>query len=240
MAKILIVDDDFQTRQLFVSLLSPFGHHVMETRDGRVGLEQARLRKPDLIISDILMPTMNGYEFVSTLRKYPSLENVPVIFHSATFMEPQTRSLGAACGVSLFIAKPCEPEAALATVQKALGLEIQKPTALAPTHVSGDPIPLVIDAFFEKGKELDAVSVRLASLLELALDAAPHSSAGYFFWTRSRQEQIEADLKAAWSNDPVIGEVHGGYTGKCGARTSLFSKRRIGRGGGDRNCIPNH
>ena len=57
----------------------------------------------------------------------------------------------------------------------------------------------------------------------------------YAPWTRSRQEQIEADLRAAWSNDPVIGEVHAGYTGKRAARTPVFSRRRIGRGGGDRN-----
>ena len=56
----------------------------------------------------------------------------------------------------------------------------------------------------------------------------------YAPWTRSRQEQIEADLRAAWSNDPVIGEVHAGYTAKHAARTPVFSRRRIGRGGGDR------
>jgi len=56
----------------------------------------------------------------------------------------------------------------------------------------------------------------------------------YAPWTRSRQEQIEADLKAAWNNDPVIGEVHAGYTAKRAARTPVLSRRRIGRGGGDR------
>jgi len=56
----------------------------------------------------------------------------------------------------------------------------------------------------------------------------------YAPWTRSRQEQIEADLRAAWSNDPLIGEVHARYTGKRVARTAVFSRRRVGRGGGDR------
>jgi integrase/recombinase XerD len=60
----------------------------------------------------------------------------------------------------------------------------------------------------------------------------------YAPWTRSRQEQIEADLRAAWSNDPVIGEVHAGYTAKRAARTSVFSRRKVGRGGGDRIHIP--
>jgi len=52
-ALILVVDDDTQTRQLYVSLLTPFGHQVIEAGDGKEGLEQARLRKPDLIITDI-------------------------------------------------------------------------------------------------------------------------------------------------------------------------------------------
>ena len=69
MAKILIVDDDPATRQLYVSLLSPFGHEVAEAGDGEEGLRSARQHSPDLVISDILMPTMNGYDFVSALRK---------------------------------------------------------------------------------------------------------------------------------------------------------------------------
>jgi PAS domain S-box-containing protein len=175
MALILVVDDDVHSRQLYVSLLTPFGHQVIEAGDGREGLDQARLRKPELIISDILMPTMNGYEFVSALRKCAPLENVPIILSSAAFLDSETRSLGAACGVSLFISKPCEPEKALAIVQAALGLEAQKPIAPAPIPTSGDAIPFLINAFFKKGKQLDAVSLRLASLLELGLDLA-HSS----------------------------------------------------------------
>src|SRR5690348_9656103 len=171
-SKILVVDDDERSRLLYVSLLSPFGHQVIEARDGLEGLEKAKTERPDLIISDILMPTMNGYEFVSSLRKTSLLNATPVIFHSASFLDRETRSLGAACGVSLFVSKPCEPERVLAIVQKALGLEIQQPTASAPTQVNGDAIPLLIDAFFEKGKLFDEVSVRLASLLELGMDLA--------------------------------------------------------------------
>jgi len=174
MAKILVVDDDPGSRQLYVSLLTPFGHKVIEAADGKEGLEQVRLSSPDLIITDILMPTMNGYEFVSSLREYPTMEKVPVIFNSATFLDHETRALGAACGVSLFILKPCEPEKALAVIHEALGLKIEKPVVRSPGQ-TGNAIPLLIDAFFEKGKQLDSVSSRLASLLELGLDLAhPH------------------------------------------------------------------
>jgi two-component system, cell cycle sensor histidine kinase and response regulator CckA len=172
MALILIVDDDLHSRQLYASLLTPFRHEVIEASDGKEGLEQARARKPDLIISDILMPTMNGYEFVTSLRNIPALERIPVIFHSASFLDRETRTLGASCGVSLFIVKPCEPERALAIVHQALGVEVGIPTPPAQSIEKKEVIPVLIDAFFKKGKELDTVSLRLAALLELGLQLA--------------------------------------------------------------------
>jgi two-component system cell cycle sensor histidine kinase/response regulator CckA len=170
LAQILIVDDDIHTRELYVSLLTPFGHQVIEAADGKEGLEVARLRKPALIISDILMPTMNGYEFVSSIRNFPGLENIPVIFHSASFLDHETRSLGASCGVSFFITKPCEPEKALAVVHQALNIQGVAPEPHQSTLKKSEAIPVLIDAYFQKGKQLDAVSVRLASLLEFGLD----------------------------------------------------------------------
>ena len=172
MAKILVVDDDPDTLQLFKSLLTPFGHQVMEAGDGREGLTHAQAEVPDIIISDILMPTMNGYEFVSSLRKVPALEKIPVIFHSASFLSREARSLGAACGVSLFLTKPCEPETTLEIVHQALGLEVRRAVPQEATEEAKDAIPGLIDAYFQKGKELDAVSIRLASLLDLGLDLA--------------------------------------------------------------------
>ena len=171
-SKILIVDDDVQSRQLYASLLTPFGHQVLEARDGREGLEVAKQEKPDLIVSDILMPTMNGYEFVTAIRKFPSLKNVPVIFHSASFLDREARALGASCGVSLYILKPCDPERILDIVHNALGISYQLPQAPNEQVEERQTIPLLLDAFFEKGKQLDASSARLSALLELAMSLA--------------------------------------------------------------------
>ena len=171
-SKILIVDDDQGSRDLYRALLTPFGHEVHEARDGREGLEQAKRHTPDLILSDILMPTMNGYEFVSSLRKFAALQHVPVIFHSASFLDKETRTLGAACGVSRFILKPCDPEKALETIHDTLGLRPERRPAPAPELPQVDAIPLLIDAFYVRGQELDAISLRLASLLQLGLDLA--------------------------------------------------------------------
>ena len=141
----------------------------MEAADGREGLELAQKEKPDLIISDILMPTMNGYDLVSAVRKMPLLRSVPVIFHSASFLDREARALGASCGVSLYILKPSDPETMLETVHRALGIPVE-PLANPPAPpVESETIPLLLDAFFEKGKQLDATSLRLSALLELAL-----------------------------------------------------------------------
>ena len=79
------------------------------------------------MISDILMPTMNGYEFVSRLRQLPAFQSVPVIFQSASFLDHETQALGNACGVVDFIRKPCEPEEILETVNRVLGLPSSSP-----------------------------------------------------------------------------------------------------------------
>ncbi|HEV2488602.1 MAG TPA: response regulator [Candidatus Acidoferrales bacterium] len=169
MTKILIVDDDVQSRQLYVSLLTPFGHQVLEARDGREGLEMAKREKPDLIISDILMPTMNGYEFVTAVRKEPSLKKIPIIFHSASFLDREARALGESCGVSLYILKPCDPEKILEVVHAALGTSIELPFQPPTPPVERATIPLLLDAFFEKGEKLNASTARLSALLELAI-----------------------------------------------------------------------
>lgn len=132
----------------------------------------AKQERPDLIVSDILMPTMNGYEFVTAVRKLPALKNVPVVFHSASFLDREARALGTSCGVSLYILKPADPEKILDIVHKALGISYQLPQTPNEQVEERQTIPLLLDAFFEKGKQLDASSARLSALLELAMSLA--------------------------------------------------------------------
>ena len=73
MARILVVDDNASNRKLLATLLSHEGHQIIEARDGLDGLEAARAAHPDLVISDILMPSMDGFEFVRLLRADPQL-----------------------------------------------------------------------------------------------------------------------------------------------------------------------
>ncbi|HEY6337512.1 MAG TPA: response regulator [Candidatus Sulfotelmatobacter sp.] len=176
MATILVVDDDPNTRQLYSALLPPFGHVVLQAGDGREGLKLAQTRPPDLIVSDILMPSMNGYEFVSSLRKLPGFASANVIFQSASFLDHESRVLGASCGVKEFLTKPCDPEKILEAVHRTLDLPAYQPRSAPPAPPGMDPVAMMLDAFYEKGKNLDAVSVRLAALVEFGIQIAQLST----------------------------------------------------------------
>src|SRR5579862_6203232 len=105
MAKILVVDDNPVNRKLVVALLGREGHHIIEANDGADGLEAARAGNPDLVISDILMPSMDGFEFVRRLRADQRLHNVSVIFYTAHYHETEARNLAQACRVARVIVK---------------------------------------------------------------------------------------------------------------------------------------
>src|SRR5256885_8052406 len=107
----------------------------LEAANGADALERVRTDRPDLVITDILMPTMDGYEFVRHLRADPDLASLPVIFYTATYSEPQAKALADSCGVRIVLPKPCDPERILAAVDQALrGTGACCATPRAPTQ----------------------------------------------------------------------------------------------------------
>src|SRR5436305_4432395 len=120
MATILIVDDERPVRNYLTRLLTSRGHEVLQAGDGAEGLEAVRTSHPDLVIADILMPTMDGYEFVRQLRADPAIAATPVIFHSASYHHQEAHALARACGVLHVISKPAGPQEILDVVAAAL------------------------------------------------------------------------------------------------------------------------
>src|ERR1700756_1950681 len=120
MAKILVVDDVATNRKLLVTLLNSEGHRTVEAIDGSDGLAAARRERPDLVISDILMPTMDGYEFIRRLREEPDLAETAVIFYTAHYHEHEARALAEKCGVQRVLVKPSVQRELLAAVEQAL------------------------------------------------------------------------------------------------------------------------
>ncbi|MHA4870585.1 EAL domain-containing protein [Duganella sp. PWIR1] len=121
MATILIVDDHVLNREFLMTLLSYGGHRLLEASNGAEGLKMVLAEKPDLVISDILMPNMDGYEFVTRLHENAATADVPVIFYTATYREREALSVAQSCGVRWVLPKPSDPEVILQTVREALG-----------------------------------------------------------------------------------------------------------------------
>jgi diguanylate cyclase (GGDEF)-like protein/PAS domain S-box-containing protein len=130
-AKILIVDDHVLNRQFLLTLLGYGGYHLLEAANGVEALAIVRSERPDVVISDILMPNMDGREFVVRLRADPSTASIPVIFYTATYREREANRIAFDCGVRWVLAKPSDPELILRTVHEALGLAEPEPALTA-------------------------------------------------------------------------------------------------------------
>lgn len=162
MAKILVIDDTSANRELITAVLTHFDHQLLEASEGKEGLEIAKAEKPDLIIVDLLMPAMNGYEFVSRLRRIPSIAAIPVIFYSATFQSEEVRALARACAVTRFLTKPSDPEEILRVVEGALR---EGPAQAVPPvgkiRSAVDVVQVLNNKLFEKNRELLELNDRL-------------------------------------------------------------------------------
>jgi CheY-like chemotaxis protein len=119
-ASILVVDDHPANRDLLMTVVGSAGHTVWEADGSETALAIARRERPELIISDILMPGVDGFEFIKRLRTEPELAATRVVFYTATYLEDEVRQLAVGCGVEHFLFKPCEPEQILETVRVAL------------------------------------------------------------------------------------------------------------------------
>ncbi len=172
MAKILVVDDQSANRALIVTLIQHSGHEPLEAADGLEALLLVQAERPALVISDILMPTMDGYEFVRQLRANPELAGTRVIFYSAHYQGQDARNLALACGVTEVLVKPCEPQEILLAIERALAPAPQdEPPSLAHTFHS-QHLRLMTDKLRGNVVELEATNRRLAALTELNLQLA--------------------------------------------------------------------
>jgi diguanylate cyclase (GGDEF)-like protein/PAS domain S-box-containing protein len=191
MATILVVDDRPSNRAFLLTLLGFTGHRLLEARDGAQALELVRAEHPDLIITDILMPTMDGYEFVQQLRADPALAATRVIFYSAVFAERETIAMAHSCGVYTVLSKPSDPQAIFDAVNDELGLREQAsplpaatgavPAALAAPRAAGHPSALPCEGgLAARLTALEEMCLRLSgerrpdALVALFLQAASH------------------------------------------------------------------
>lgn len=172
MAKILVVDDIAINRKLLIALLSHDGHVTLEASDGAEALAVAAAEAPQLVISDILMPSMDGYSFVRQLRADARLRATPVIFYTAHFHEHEARELASACGVACVLVKPCPTGQLLNVIDRILTGIPESDVFATNNEFDREHLLLITDKLAEKANALEVTIARFAEFTELALEIA--------------------------------------------------------------------
>jgi signal transduction histidine kinase/DNA-binding response OmpR family regulator len=178
-AKILVVDDLAANRDFLVTLLRYQKHDVLEAADGSEGLAVAKKTTPDLVITDVLMPSMDGYELLRQLREDPATARIPVIFYTAHYGEREARQLALSAGVSAVITKPAEPQTVLDIVARALGgAPPLPPSATASAEIDRAHLQLLTNKLSENVDGLRVANARLRALINIGLGIASERDMG--------------------------------------------------------------
>jgi len=175
MATILVVDDLATNREVLVALLRYKGHRLLEAEDGHQALAVVQAGHPDLVITDVLMPVMDGYEFVRQLRLDPATRATRVVFYTAHYGEREARALALSSGVSDILRKPVEPEEVLKVVDRVLSGDVKEPSRDAPplaTEFNREHLRLLTDKLSDKARDLRTANARLRALINIGLELA--------------------------------------------------------------------
>lgn len=161
MATILIVDSNPADRRSYITLLGNFGHRLLEASDGAQALEMARAELPDLIITEILLPIMDGFTLVRRLHTEPLLRDVAVVFQTGSYDVSEVHKLAHASGIQHVLKKPAEPQEILRAVDESLR-KPTRPIRLPQTgELQREHLQLLADKLYQKVEELEKANEHL-------------------------------------------------------------------------------
>ncbi len=121
--RILIVDDDPQARLLLTYILKRKGFEVLEAENGASALVRVGKDIPDLVILDVMMPGMDGFEVCAAMRKAPAGNNLPIVMLTAK-TDADAHERGIRAGANDYLTKPVRPDELVARIQAALAGEV--------------------------------------------------------------------------------------------------------------------
>jgi signal transduction histidine kinase len=183
--RILVVDDDEQDRYLLEAFLGGSGHEVFTATDGAEALRIARKDAPDIIITDILMPVMDGFTLCRHWKADEQLKRIPFVFYSGTYTDSRDEVFALSLGAERFIVKPQEPDAFMELLRGVLE-EAQAGTLHAPCEPQADETVLLrkysealirsldgkIQQLADKNRQLEEQLGRIRALQQEVLHAA--------------------------------------------------------------------
>jgi|GEM_PF-1167072 len=172
MATILVVDDRPLNREFLVTLLRYYDHTLVEAADGIEALQRVGEQCPDLVITDLLMPNMDGEELTRRLRADVATQDLPIIFYTATYRVREARQIAERVGVRQVLAKPSEPLVIVTAVADALGIAVPVAPKREQWEIGTDHSDS--EALHEEGAEtqlqtMQGLNLRLAELLQGAI-----------------------------------------------------------------------
>ncbi|MGH2942000.1 MAG: EAL domain-containing protein [Solirubrobacteraceae bacterium] len=204
----LVVDDQATDRELMTTVLGYAGYEVWEAATGLEALNIVRAKPPDLIIADILMPAMDGYELVRELRGQRASAHIPVVFCTATYGSSEVRRLAEACGVSHILVKPCEPTDIMQIAATALQEEERHiPPPLPSDTFQREHLRLVNAKLVQKVAELEESRRQTAESLTLLETLQATAPVGIGFVDREFRLVRCNDTLAAMTGGPPDEQV---------------------------------
>jgi CheY-like chemotaxis protein len=147
----MVADDEGDTRYVVKQLLEKEGHFVMEAGDGRECLEKLKVNKPDLVLLDIMMPGLDGWDVLTAIQRDSSLRSIPVTMFTVTPLSPETLERKEALGLVNYIVKPFSNEGLITNISNTL-------ESLSRTQESKERLE-VLDS--KKAEEYDRLSHQL-------------------------------------------------------------------------------
>jgi PAS domain S-box-containing protein len=157
MIRVLIVDDREENRHLLDTLLKSNGYAVESARHGAEALDKARQNPPQLIISDLLMPRMDGYTLLRQCKADDLLKQIPFVVYTATYTDYKDKQLALSLGADAFILKPAEPADFIARINQVIAAAGKKIAVQMPASAAPIRIPIAIP------EEEEAKNLRLYS-----------------------------------------------------------------------------
>lgn len=154
--KILVVDDDEDSRLMLCALLEGNGHEGIGASDGKQALISIQKSVPDLIVSDVLMPEMDGFELCRQVKGSPTFNRIPFVFYSATYTDKKDKDLALSLGALEFLSKPMEPDALVKRIIQIIKKCQEEycpapPSTLGPSEILQDKhIEVLTNKIYEK------------------------------------------------------------------------------------------